>query len=137
MGGKPTILCVDDLEMNLQVRVLLLQQFGCHTLSATNAGTALRIAADEPLDLVVIDYHLAHGETGEQVARDVRVMKPHVPLVMLTGDAHLPDSARECVDAVLTKGQSSPAELFDIIRRLLPDAELRPLRPMLIPGPKR
>jgi hypothetical protein len=48
---------------------------------------------------------------------------------------NLPDSARKCVDAVLTKGLSSPAELFDIIQRLLPDAELRPRKPMLIPPP--
>jgi len=136
MGGKPTILCVEDMEANLQVRVLLLQQFGCETLTATNAITAIQIAADEPLDLVLIDYHLANGETGEQVARDVRVLKPHVPLVMLSGDAQLPDSARECVDAVLTKGLSSPGELFDMIQRLLPDAKLRPRRPMLIPEPK-
>lgn len=121
------------MEVNLQVRVLLLQQFGCETLTAYDAVSATRIAADEPVDLVLIDYHLAKGETGEQVARDVRLLKPRLPLVMLTGDVHLPESACECVDAVLTKGLSSPRELFAIIQRLLPDAQLRPLRPMLIP----
>jgi len=136
MGGGPKILCVDDMEVNLQVRVLLLQQFGCETLTASNAGTAIRTVADEPIDLVLIDYHLANGETGEDVARDMRAIKPHLPLVMLTGDVYLPDSAHKCVDAVLTKGQSSPAELLDIIQRLLPDAKLRPRKPMLIPEPK-
>lgn len=137
MGAvSPTILCVDDMGANLQVRALLLQQFGCKTLTATNANAAIRLAAAEPIDLLLIDYHLANGETGERVARDVRVFKPHIPLVMLTGDAYLPDSACECVDAVLTKGLSSPADLFDTIQRLLPDAKLRPRRPMLIPEPK-
>jgi CheY-like chemotaxis protein len=126
MKGKPTILCVDDLEANLQIRVLLLQQFGCHTVTASDGNGAMRIAADEAIDLAVIDYHLANGETGEQLARNIRALKPNVPLIMLTGDMHLPDTACECVDAVLTKGLSSPAELLDLIQRLLPQAELHP-----------
>jgi len=125
MPGKPTILCVDDKEENLRIRTLLLQQFGC------------RIASEEPVDLVLLDYHLANGETGEQVARDMRVLKPRVPLIMLTGDVNLPDTARHCVDAVITKGISSPTELFDIIQQLLPGSELHPRRPMLIPEPPR
>ena len=135
MAKKPTILCVDDLEESLRIRVLLLQQFGCETLTAHDHTTAIRIAADNPIDLVLIDYHLANGETGEQVALDMRVLKPIIPLVMLTGDVLVPDCAFKCVDAVLTKGLSSPAELFEIIQRLVPDAELRPRRTMLIPKP--
>ena len=69
MAKKPTILCVDDLEENLRIRALLLQQFGCETLTAHDHTTAIRIAADNPIDLVLIDYHLANGETGEQDAR--------------------------------------------------------------------
>ena len=117
MGKKPTILCVDDMEERLRIRVLLLQQSGCETLRTQSI-------------LALIDYHLANRETGEQVARDVRVLKPHIPLVMLTGDVHLPDHACQCVDAVLTKGSSSPAELLDIIQQLIPDAQLRPRRAM-------
>jgi len=44
----------------------------------------------------------------------------------LTGDPQLPRSAAEVVDAVLIKGQSSPAALFDLIERLLPNATLIP-----------
>ena len=61
------------------------------------------------------------------------MLKPVIPLVMLTGDVLVPDYAFECVDAVLTKGLSSPAELFEIIQRLVPDAELRPRRAMSVP----
>jgi len=137
MPGKPTILCVDDKEENLRIRTLLLQQFGCQTFTAYDHTSAIRIASEEPVDLVLLDYHLANGETGEQVARDMRVLKPRVPLIMLTGDVNLPDTARHCVDAVITKGISSPTELFDIIQQLLPGSELHPRRPMLIPEPPR
>ena len=135
MTKRPTILCVDDLQVNLSVRMLLLQQFGCDTLPASDHTTAIRIAAENPIDLAVIDYHLANGETGEQVAQDIRVLKPNVPLIMLTGDAHLPAHVNQHVDAVLTKGLSSPDELLALIQRLVPDAQLRPRRPMLVPQP--
>ena len=131
MARKPRILCIDDLADNLRVRALLLQQFGCETFTASDHSSAMRIVADESIDLLLIDYHLANGETGEDIARDVCLITPHLPLVMLTGDVRLPDSARKCVDAVLMKGTSNPADLFDIIRRLLPEAEIRAPQPVL------
>src|SRR5579864_6630541 len=100
------------MEENLRVRTLLLQQFGYETLAAGDHRSAVRAAAEENVDLVVIDYHLANGESGEDVARDVRTVKPRVPLIMLTGDVHLPKSAHDSVDAVVVKGLSSPGELF-------------------------
>jgi CheY-like chemotaxis protein len=133
--GTPTILCVDDQTTNLQIRVLLLEQFGCATLTAPDHKTALHRVSEHPIDLVLIDYHLANGETGEQVAKDIRVMSPGTPLIMLTGDTKLPDSAYECVDEVLIKGSSSPAALLELIQRLLPEADLRHPKPMLVTAP--
>jgi CheY-like chemotaxis protein len=125
MAKKPKILCVDDLEENLQIRTLLLQQFGCETLVAHDHTSAIQMTSQEQPDLLLIDYHLANGETGEEVARDVRVISPNVPLIMLSGDPKLPISAHECVDAVLTKGTDGPGELLWAIRRLLPNADIR------------
>lgn len=135
MTGKPTILCVDDQILNLQIRAMMLEQFGCRALTAPDHQSALRAISEEEVDLVVIDYHLANGETGEEVARDVRVMRPQLPLIMLTGDSRLPQSACDCVDEVIIKGASDPRALFDLIQKLLPDAELRPRRTLLVSGP--
>jgi len=46
MAKKPTILCVDDLEENLRIRLLLLRHFGCDTLTAHDHSTAIRAATD-------------------------------------------------------------------------------------------
>lgn len=113
---------------------MLLQQFGCETIAVEDHLSALR-ALDDTVDLALIDYHLAGRSTGEELARDIRVIQPTLPLVMLTGDASLPESVRECVDAVLIKGASNPSDLLNTIRRLLPDAALKPQPPMLIPTP--
>ncbi len=129
MKTKPTILCVDDQPENLKIRAMFLELFGCNAITAPDHHSALRALEDEPVDLLVIDYHLADGATGEEIARDVRVLRPDVPLVMLTGDSKLPDTARECVDAVVIKGSSNPDDLLKVIQKLLPKAALRPRRP--------
>jgi CheY-like chemotaxis protein len=130
MAGKPTILCVDDRIDNARIRVMLLEQFGCAGLAVTDGTSALRVLKEQPIDLIIIDYHLV-GETGEDVARDVRVLWPKLPLIMLTGDSKLPESARASVDEVLIKG-SNPGMLLDAIRRLLPESEMKARRPMLV-----
>jgi len=52
---------------------------------------------------------------------------------MLTGDPKIPDSARESVDVVITKGSSGPEDLFFTIEELAPDCTLKPRRPPVIP----
>lgn len=135
MGKKPTVLCIDDQATNLAIRILLLEQFGCEAIGVGDQQSALQVLSDKAIDLMVIDYHLANGATGEELARDVRVLWPGVKLIMLTGDRKLPDSARTCVDAVLIKGTSNPTMLLDLIESLLPGAELRPRRSMLFEDP--
>jgi CheY-like chemotaxis protein len=91
--------------------------------------------AQEPFDLALLDYHLAEETTGEDVARDIRVLHPGMPLVMLTGDPKIPESARECVDKVLIKGTGSPADLLDAIEQLLPWSRIKPRRHSIVPTP--
>lgn len=125
---RPRILCLDDQRDNLRLRKVFLEQFGCEVLTVEEAHQCLQIATREPLDLAILDYHLAGEVTGEDVARDLQVMVPDLTLMMLSGDPHIPQSARECVDAVFLKGSSDPGELIDIIRGLLPECELKPRR---------
>ncbi len=125
---RPRILCLDDQRDHLHLRKVFLEQFGCEVLTVEDAQECLQIAAREPLDLAILDYHLAGELTGEDVARDLRVMVPDLPLMMLSGDPKIPESAKECVDAVFLKGAGSPGELIELIRGLLPDCDLKPHR---------
>jgi len=86
------------------------------------------------IDLVLIDYHLAKDTNGEELARRIRMEVPALPLIMLTGDPKIPDSARESVDAVLIKGASNPRDLLDLIEDLIPDTTLRARSPQILPG---
>lgn len=132
MARKPIVLCVDDQLPNLHIRTMLLEQFGCKAIAAEDHLSALRAISENQIDLVIVDYHLARGETGEEVARDIRVMHPRLPLIMLTGDNAVPGSATAMVDAVVIKGASNPKALLDLIEKLVPEATLRLRGKMLI-----
>lgn len=126
MAAKPRILCIDDQPENVRIRAMLLEQFGCEVTTVADHHSTLQAVSRQRFDLLVIDYHLARGETGEEIARDIRVLRPDLPLIMLTGDSKLPDSAAESVDAVLIKGVSNPRALLDLVEKLVPGAKLRP-----------
>jgi CheY-like chemotaxis protein len=129
----PSILCIDDQETNLQIRALLLRQFGCEVFTATDEATAFEELGKHEIDVALIDYHLARGVMGDDLAREIRSRWPQMRLIMLTGDAKLPDEARTTVDAVLIKGTSNPGDMWEAIQNLLPNKKLKPRRPMLIP----
>src|SRR5215469_16333327 len=96
--AKPRILCLDDQPEILQAHKLLLEEFGCEVATVTDSSACLHLVVQESFDLVLLDYRLAEEMTGEDVARNIAVQFPKLPLVMLTGDSKLPQSARECVD---------------------------------------
>ena len=134
-AAKPRILCLDDKPENLRVRKFLLEQFGCEVATVTTSSACLHLIVQEHFDLALLDYHLGEGVTGEDVARDIAVLYPGMPLVMLTGDPAIPKSAWECVDAVVIKGANGPAELLDTIQQLLPGSRIKPRHHSILPVP--
>ena len=125
MSRRPRILCVDDRQESLLVRKMLLEQFGCEVMVVTDAPACLHAATHDEVDLVVIDYHLAEGPKGDELAKDIRAHRPQMPLIMLTGDPAIPETAQASVDAVLIKGTSNPSDLLATIQKLLPNATVR------------
>ena len=131
MSEVPLILCVDDQQANLEIRVLLLRQFGCEVLTANDHASALQILAVNPVDLMFVDFHLAPGTTGEEIADDIRLLRPEVRLVMLTGDPRVPETVQRKFDAVLIKGTCNPGDLWQIIQGMVPQKKLLPRRASL------
>lgn len=115
----PRILCVDDRVTSLEVRRALLKQMGYDVLIASDPESALAIMDKVEIDLVLLDYSFPGHCSGEELAHDLRARKPGLPLIMLSGFPELPDSARESVDILLTKGTDQPAHLLKAIASLL------------------
>lgn len=83
----PTLLVVDD---SLSAREVLRGLFAptCHVLEAGTGEEALRLAAAEPVDLVLLDVVLPDLD-GLSVARRLRALHPeaHLPILLVTAFA--------------------------------------------------
>lgn len=78
------VLVVDD---NPQVRELVgrvLELEGWDVKMAADAGAALDLAADGPLDLLVADVSL-DGGSGLRLAADLRLLRPEVRVLYVSG----------------------------------------------------
>jgi CheY-like chemotaxis protein len=99
--GKPVILCVDDEEVPLTLRRLVLEKAGYDVVTASTVPHALEIVASRSIDLVLSD-HLMPGATGTELARRIKSMFPELPVVLISGVNEVPADA-DCVDLFLSK----------------------------------
>jgi CheY-like chemotaxis protein len=114
----PTILCIDDDAANLDVRRELLQRAGYSVLTAKSGPEALEIFRSKAVDAVVLDYWLP-GTNGIKVATDFKGLKPHIPIVMLSGSETILDEVVGRVDRWLVKGNIEPKDLLSTLDDLL------------------
>ncbi|HET7205356.1 MAG TPA: response regulator [Terriglobales bacterium] len=118
---RANVLCVDDYETSLAGWCLYLQQMGYSVTTARTAQEALERFSVSPFDLVLLDY-LMPDSNGGDVAATMKRMKPDVRILMLSGVADVPESARAHVDAFMQKGES-PTAVLDKIRELIASAD--------------
>ena len=118
---RANVLCVDDYETSLAGWCLYLQQMGYSVTTARTAQEALERFSVSPFDLVLLDY-LMPDSNGGDVAATMKRMKPDVRILMLSGVADVPESARAHVDAFMQNGEA-PTAVLDKIRELIASAD--------------
>lgn len=128
-NGARLILSVDDEAGILVTRQQILERQGYKVLSAANGEQALQLFAIYPVDLVLLDYRMP-GMDGGIVAREMKQVKPDVPVIMVTAST-LPDGVSSCADGFVDKGDG-PAQLLDKIKRLLPSILPAPPDPVAV-----
>ena len=112
-----TILCVDDEETGLSIRKLLLKAEGYDVLTASSGREGLRLFSSRPVSMVLLDY-LMPGMDGEATAREMKRVRPEVPIVVLSAYVDIPATLRTIVDGFVVKG-ADPAELLNTVERTL------------------
>lgn len=111
MAQQPhLVLCVDDEQIGLKVRKLLLERAGYRVLTAPDGSAGLEIFSNEPIDAVVLDYSMP-GMNGGEVATKMRQAKPHIPILLLSAYIGLPSEVLSIVDTYMTKGEGPPVLL--------------------------
>jgi CheY-like chemotaxis protein len=112
---RPLVLFIDDDEIVLRIRKLLVAGAGYDVLTATSGDTGLALFQQNPIDLVVADHFLS-GSCGTEIAREMKALKPHVPILIASGSAAPP--SLEFADGFVSKGEP-PAEFLNAIAKLL------------------
>ncbi len=87
-GISGTVLVVDDMDMVLGIVRILLEKFGCRVATANSAKDGLLILEEQPIDLIVTDVMMPECD-GIAFLREVRQRTTDVPVVLMTGSAHL------------------------------------------------
>ena len=77
---KAVILCIDDEVPTTFIRKLVLESEGYSVLVAHSGREGPTMLKVEQVDVVVVDYLMPEMNGGE-VAEEIRLIKPAVPLV--------------------------------------------------------
>jgi two-component system cell cycle response regulator len=82
---SPLILIVDDHPDNVEVLRVRLDALGYRTVCADDGETALRMVAEQPPDLILLDVMMPHMD-GNEVARRIKgdTSLPYIPIIMQT-----------------------------------------------------
>jgi two-component system, OmpR family, response regulator CpxR len=99
--AKPLILCIEDNERYLSLRKAVLERDGFDIVAASTGEQALEILGEAPVCLTISD-HMLRGMTGVQLAKQMKALKPDVPIVIHSGS--VPDTLQN-VDAFINKGE--------------------------------
>jgi signal transduction histidine kinase len=115
------VLVIEDSVDTLNMLKLWLDSFGCEILMATRAGEALKLAAEQPPDLIISDIGLPQIDGYELIAklRDMPGLEK-VPAIALTGYAREEDRELALAagyDAHLAK-PADMRSLFHLVKKL-------------------
>ena len=105
-GGQPELLCIDDDEQSLIVRKLLLENHGFRVRTANSGKEGIKAFKAHAVDGVVCDYQMPDLDGG-QVAEELKRLDPSVPVMILSALPYLPENAPSCIDAFVSKGEST------------------------------
>jgi DNA-binding NtrC family response regulator len=108
---------VEDEKAQLKMRKMLLESAGFHVLEAQSARSAMEAFRSSHVDAVVMDYWLS-GQNGTALAEEMKMMRPRIPIVMLSGFASLPGE-EAIVDSWLRKAEVEPEDLIHELTRLI------------------
>lgn len=113
----PTILIVDDKEIQRTLVKLYLDQLGIDSVQANNGESAVNIVKTQPIDLILMDIQMP-VMNGFEASQIIKAYTPNTPIIALSGESgnHELKMISLLMDGRLEKPTSLPA-LQDLIRR--------------------
>lgn len=129
-AGRPRVLLVEDEPAQRQVLMYNLQHEGYVVDFADNGDDALLSVAEDPPDVVVLDWMLP-GVSGIEVCRQLKTRKEtrHIPIIMLSARSEEDDRVRGLetgADDYMVK----PYSVAELVARIR--TQLRRNRPSMV-----
>ncbi|MBF0227075.1 MAG: response regulator [Desulfobacterales bacterium] len=90
MDKKIKVLMVDDEEQFRETTNKILKKRGFDTILAANGEEAIKKLVENP-DVVILDVKMP-GMDGHQALKEIKKLKPFLPVIMLTGHGALPSA---------------------------------------------
>jgi DNA-binding response OmpR family regulator len=121
----PLILVVDDDADSRTIAARLLEREGYRTVRAASGDECLRIAREQPVDLILLDVMMP-GMDGFAVCNALREAGKQIPVILLTAKDDL-DTRREGMHQGVSEFLTKPInrlELFARVRAQLHALEL-------------
>ena len=114
--NKAVVLCIDDDPAILECEQRFLEAYGYTVLTALSGSQGLDLASIHSVDVVIVDYCMP-GMNGHEVAIEIKRLRPHAPIIMLSSSNDIPGKALKLVDAFVPKDRLS-SQLLPVIAAL-------------------
>ena len=127
-GGSESILVVEDERQVRRIAVSILKRAGYRVTEADNANDARRCwdESKDGFDLLLTDILMPGGESGVELARDLRAQHPDLKIITITG--YSGDTIRhsdiDAIGATLIHKPFTRASLTHQVRAVLDGTEL-------------
>ncbi len=121
--SQPTLLCVDDRPLLLQLRQAMLEDHGYAVVTANDAPTALAQLQTLAIAAVILEYKSA-GMDAEAVAWLIKRKFPQQRVVLLSAYSEVPERVLWLVDEYVMR--SEPVDgLLQVIERVTGPARVK------------
>ena len=110
------VLCIDDDPAILECEQRFLEAFGYRVLTALSGSRGVELASIHSVDVVIVDYCMPEMN-GPEVAVEIKRLRPHAPIIMLSGAVDIPKKALKVVDAFVPKDRLG-SQLLPVIAEL-------------------
>jgi len=109
------LLCIDDNEDVLDWEKSFLESFGYTVLTAPSGSMGVELASMCPVDVVIVDY-LMPDMNGQEIAVEIKRVRPQAPIIMLSAAVDIPDQALSLVDAIISRNRLASQLLPAIVQ---------------------
>lgn len=105
MQNRTTVFYVDDNPKSSQLLTSVLEECGFRVIAKNDPVEARALCRRTYFDLALLDYEMP-AMSGSQLAREIKLLMPDVPVVLLSGRPDLPAAELAFVDAHFGFGTS-------------------------------